>query len=207
MSVKPDQKSGNDVTVRPANPDGKGVSGVMLDLYASTPRGVVAKPRAQLLAEYFTSMLVLSATFKYKPAVGTDNYLYYLDNEWTLSLVAPDQWSDHHRNGFVGTCVLQPDRTWTIDPSPDLAQRRTVGAAIAQFYEAFSHSLATDLPLEELLPFAATHMPYFQRIGANALSRSIRDAAALGGQQETPAREWRLRLPDVDRLLLGGPSP
>ena len=200
-----EESTGRGVTARPTHPDGKGVSGVMLDLYASTPRGVVAKPRGQLLAEYFTSMLVLSATFKYRPPVGAESYLYFIDGEWTLSLIAPDQWSDRHREGFAGTCVLQSDRTWTIQPSPRLAEQETVAAAIARFYEAFAHFMGTDQALEDILPFGAATMPYYQRIGANALSRSIRDSAALGGQLGQPAREWVERLPEMDRLLLGGP--
>ena len=103
------------------NRDGKGLNGFMLDWYRTEPRGVVAKPQRQVLAEFFTSMLVLSAKFKYKPAVGVDNYLYWIDDGWNLSLIAPDQWSDERYAGFVGTCILQRDMTWTIDPSKQLA--------------------------------------------------------------------------------------
>ncbi|NCF74637.1 MAG: hypothetical protein GWP67_14185, partial [Gammaproteobacteria bacterium] len=71
------------------NPQGKGLNGLLLDWYQSTPRGVVAKPRRQLLAEFFTSMLVLSAAFKFRPVVGTANYLYWINDEWSLSLIAP----------------------------------------------------------------------------------------------------------------------
>ena len=78
---------------------------------------MVAKPQPQVLAEFFTSMLVLAAHFKYKPAVGVENHLYWIDDAWSLSLIAPNQWSDKRRAGFVGTCVLQQDMTWTIDRS------------------------------------------------------------------------------------------
>src|SRR5690606_40243395 len=98
------------------NLEGKGHNGFLLDWYRTEPRGVAAKPRRQLLAEFFTSMLVLSARFKYKPAVGAPNYLYWLNGEWSLSLIAPAEWSDERRAGFAGTCVLHPDMTWTIDP-------------------------------------------------------------------------------------------
>ena len=56
------------------NPEGKGLSGLLRDWQLSQPRGVVAKPRRQLLVEFFTSMLVLSAKFKYRPVVGKPNY-------------------------------------------------------------------------------------------------------------------------------------
>ena len=57
------------------NPEGKGLNGFLLDWYRTEPRGVVIKPQRQVLAEFFTSMLVLSARFKHKPAVGVLNYL------------------------------------------------------------------------------------------------------------------------------------
>jgi hypothetical protein len=66
------------------NPEGKGLNGFLLDWYQTAPKGVMAKPQRQILAEFFTSMLVLSAAFKYRPAVGTANYLYWLNDEWCL---------------------------------------------------------------------------------------------------------------------------
>ncbi len=56
------------------NPEGKGVQGFLDDWRATEPRGVVAKPQRQVLAELFTSLLVLSASFKYRPVPGNPNY-------------------------------------------------------------------------------------------------------------------------------------
>jgi hypothetical protein len=196
---KPD---GGAVTVRPGNPDGKGLNGFLLDWYRSEPRGVVAKPQRQVLAEYFTSMLVLSASFKYKPSIGTDNYLYLVDGGWLLSLIAPHEWSEERREGYVGRCVLQPDMTWTITPSERLAEQRTVTEAIARFYDAFEDSLDSDLTLEEILPFYVGRMPYYQRLYASALSRSIRAAVTLGDQRSMRARDWRPALPRMASSLL-----
>ena len=78
----PDKKT---VTKIPkGNPEGKGLNGFMLDWYRSSPRDVVAKPQRQILSEFFTSMLVLSASFKYKPVVAVPNYLYWMRDEWSL---------------------------------------------------------------------------------------------------------------------------
>ena len=115
------------------NPEGKGLNGFLLDWYQSEPRGVVAKSQRQVLAEFFTSMLVLSAKFKYKPAIGVQNYLYLANGEWILSLIAPAEWSEERRGGFVGTCVLQRDMTWTITPSALLAEDNEVSAAVGRF--------------------------------------------------------------------------
>jgi len=177
------------------NVDGKGLNGFMLDWYQTEPRGVVAKPQRQVLAEFFTSMLILSAHFKYKPAIGTDNYLYCIDDAWQLSLIAPQQWSDKHRAGFVGTCHLQQDMTWTIDPSEQLQQNDELAAAVGRFFDAFAETMDTDLTLEEILPFYVGSMPYWQRLHASALSRSIRSSVTQGNQTSMSAREWQAALP------------
>jgi hypothetical protein len=185
-----------------SNPEGKGLNGFLLDWYESNPRGVIAKPRRQLLAEFFTSMLVLSATFKYRPAIGTANYLYWTDNEWSLSLIAPDEWSAERRAGFAGTCMLQRDMTWTIVPSDRLVEDNPVSEAVARFYDAFAEILDTDLTLEEILPFYAGNLRYYQRLYASALSRSMRTAVRLGDQSSTSCRSWRALLPQQKSDLL-----
>ncbi len=185
------------------NPDGKGANGFLLDWYRTEPRGVVAKPERQILAEYFTSMLILSASFKYKPSIGTENYLYVINGEWSLSLIHPDQWSPAKKAGFVGTCVLQHDMTWTIDPSENLSVEGPVAEAVALFYDAFVESLDTDLTLEDILPFYVGRMPYYQRLYANALSRSIRATVTVTGQRSMQSRDWQLALPRSGRRLIG----
>ena len=184
------------------NPEGKGGNGFLLDWETTQPRGVVVKPRRQLLAEFFTSMLILSARFKFRPAVGAATYLYWIDGEWSLSLIAPEQWSDERRAGFAGTCMLQADMTWTLNPSPTLTEAGPVAEAMARFYEAFAEKLDTDLTLEEILPFYVGTMPYYQRLFASALSRSVRAAVILGDQAATSCRDWQDLLPRHGSSLL-----
>lgn len=181
---------------------GNGTVGFLQDWYASTPRGVVVKPQRQVLAEFFTSMLVLSAEFKYKPSIGTENYLYYVDGKWSLSLIAPGQWSEARQAGFAGTCTLLADRTWTIQPSERLGEDTPVADAVRRFYDGFRMALDSDGTLEDVLPFYARRFSYYRRLNANALSRSIRAAVTIGGQRELPNREWLLELPRSSRRLL-----
>jgi hypothetical protein len=194
------------------NPEGKGSNGLLLDWAQSRPRGLIAKPRRQLLADFFTSMLVLSATFKYRPVVGIANYLYWNDDEWSLSLISPDEWSAEKRAACAGTCVLQQDMTWTILPSELLHEESPVAAAVARFYRAFAQMLDTDLTLEEILPFYAGRLPYYQRLYASAMSRSLEASVTIadqyGDQRATSCRSWRRLLPQArtpaiaaDRLL------
>jgi len=205
MQALIDSNAGHSTVARKedANPEGKGLNGFLLDWHQSEPRGVVAKPRRQLLAEFFTSMLILSAQFKYKPAIGTVNHLYWINDEWSLSLIAPDQWSGERRAGYAGTCMLQRDMTWTIIPSEVLAENKPVAGAIGRFYDAFAEMLDTDLTLEEILPFYAGKLRYYQRLYASALSRSMRAAVILGDQTSTSCREWQMLLPrsKIDLLV------
>lgn len=184
------------------NPDGKGAHGFLDDWYATSPRGVVAKPQRQVLAELFTSMLVLSASFKYRPSPGTSNYLYWNDGRWSLSLIAPHEWSQERRLGFVGTCTLQRDMTWTIVPSDRLSEDSPVRSAIRRFFAAFAAMLNTDLTLEEILPFYVGRLPYYQRIHASALSRSLNDAMTRGRQSSISCLQWRTQLPELNNGLL-----
>ncbi|MDH3441704.1 MAG: hypothetical protein OEM63_13175 [Gammaproteobacteria bacterium] len=184
------------------NPEGKGLDGFLLDWYRTEPRGVVAKPQRQVLAEFFTSMLVLSAKFKYEPAIGVSNYLYWINGQWSLSLIGPHEWTDERRAGFVGRCILQRDMTWTIEPSGLLMEDNPVTDAVGRFYDAFNEMLDTDLTLEEILPFYAGKMHYYPRLYASALSRSIRGAVILGGQRSIRCKEWQLMLPKLERVLL-----
>lgn len=184
------------------NTDGKGLNGFMLDWYRTAPRGVVAKPQRQVLSEFFTSMLILSSSFKYKPVTGVANYLYLINDQWSLSLIAPEQWTEQHQAGFVGRCELQRDMTWTIEPSDNLANQGYVADGVRRFYKAFADTLDTDLPLEEVLPFYVAHMPYYQRLYASAMSRSVRATVSMTDKAPRSCRDWRAALPKVDQVLL-----
>ncbi len=205
MSSKDHQsRSGRTTALKVAgNPEGKGANGLLLDWRRTEPRGVVAKPQRQVLAELFTSMLALSASFKYRPALGRPNYLYWIDGQWSLSLIGPEEWSEERRAGFTGTVVLQHDMTWTIALSDRLAENRQMADAVGQFYEAFSESLDTDRTLEEILPFHFDRLPYFQRLHASALSRSLRASCKLGNTESISCRDWQLLLPRQHLALVG----
>lgn len=173
------------------NPDGKGVQGLMRDWRRAEPRGIARKPERQVLAELFTSLLVLSASFRYRPVPGCLNYLYWMDGRFSLSLIAPQEWSEERRAGFIGTLVLQADMTWTIAPSQQLADSPSLIAAVRDFYDSFSATLDTNRTLEEILPFHVASLPYFQRLYASALSRSLRATLALGNHASKRSSAWR----------------
>ena len=185
-----------------SNPEGKGVNGFLLDWHRSTPQDVMAKPSRQILAEFFTSMLALTATFKYKPVVERSNYLYWIDGHWSLSLIAPEEWSAERRASFAGTLTLQRDMTWTISPSDRLAKHAPMANALRQLYNAFIDTLDTDRPIEDVLPFYVRSMPYYRRLYAAALSRSVRASVRLGDQASISCRQWSSLLPQRNGVLL-----
>ena len=190
------------------NPQGKGQVGFLRDWHDSAPRQVATKPSGRILTDYFTSLLVLSADFKFRPVFESDYYLYYVAGRWSLSLLSPTDWNTAEKNeAFVGTCTMHADATWSIDPSENLSVKGPVSDAIAGFYRAFVSRLNVANPLEEELPFYAGDLPYYQRLFAAALSRSLRLSLRYGGQSEIPSRDWLSQLPASGRRLLAGMAP
>ena len=186
------------------NPQGKGQIGFLLDWAYSSPRGVVAKPRSQILADYFTSVLVLSSSFKFKPVFGKEYYLYLDGDRWSLSLISPDEWNDEAKqNAFVGSCVLHDDSTWSIAPSENIGKNCPVEDQLTAFYEGFVEKLRSNQLLEEGLPVYEANLPYYQRLFAAALSLSLHGSLHLGDQLGRSAQDWLESMPrNADRLLL-----
>ena len=57
------------------NPDGEGAHGFLDDWLVTPPSGVVARPQRRVRADLFTSILVLSSSFSYRPILRRSNYL------------------------------------------------------------------------------------------------------------------------------------
>jgi hypothetical protein len=179
----------------PSNPQGKGHVGLLLDWEYTRPRGAIVKTASQLLADYFTSMLILSAAFKFKPVVGQQYYLYWMDTQWSLSLIAPSEWSEARRKRYVGKCELHSDMTWTMNPTQNLAERESAMTALGEFHDSFVEKMTSDDPLERSLPVYVAKLPYYQRLFASALTRSLKTSMELGGQMSIKSKHWLEQLP------------
>jgi len=189
------------------NPQGKGQVGFLKDWEESTPRNAVAKPAPRLLADYFTSLLVLSAHFKFKPAIDVNYYLYRQRQRWLLSPISPDEWnSAEKQRAYVGQCVMHEDSTWSITPSKNVSSNEYIASALAEFSGQFVDKLRTTLPLENELPFYVAELPYFQRLYAAALGRSLRQSIATGRQAGLASTRWLEQLPVNTRELLATPA-
>lgn len=194
------------------NPQGKGQVGFLQDWARSRPRSVVAKRPAQLLADYFTSLLVLSSAFSFKPVVGQTYYLYLAAGRWKLSLVSPDEWNDElKRLQFVGACSLHDDLTWSIEPSDNLGRPGPIAEALATVYEGFVERLNSKTSLEAGLPEYEGRLPYYQRLFASALGQSLRGSLSAGSQTGRTGEAWLQSLPrdaeHVLRALTDGADP
>lgn len=157
-----------------ANPQGKGVVGVLVDLQAQRNANIEAKDYSQVLADYFTSSLIYIANYHFKPVIGVDYYLYLKEGTWQLSLIEPHAWKHHSYGDFFARCVLNEDRTWSMQTCNDWQQNITLKNAIEDLQHSFINALNSDEKFVDQLPFYQQQLNYYQRVGAYALACSLR---------------------------------
>lgn len=157
-----------------ANPQGKGVVGVLVDLQAQRNANIEAKDYSQVLADYFTSSLIYIANYHFKPVIGVDYYLYLKEGTWLLSLIEPHAWKNRSYGDFFARCVLNEDRTWSMQTCNDWQQNITLKNAIEDLQHSFINALNSDEKFVDQLPFYQQQLNYYQRVGAYALACSLR---------------------------------
>ncbi len=162
-----------------SNPQGKGVAGVMQDLRAFSPMHVQAKTKLQWLADYFTSTLVLGAKYGFKPVVGKEYYLYFKNQDWKLSLIEPHAWRSHNPGIYFAECILSNDMSWSVVLDPNWQGHAPLVKAIQLLEQAFFKSINDATPLVNKLPFYMEDLSYYQRLGANALARSLKKSLEI----------------------------
>ena len=156
-----------------ANPQGKGITGVVEDLRFYAPSYVEAKDSHQWLAEYFTSILVLGAKFSFKPTLSNNYYLYFKQGEWKLSLIEPQAWRSHDPGTYFATCILNRDMSWSLELAENWQKDTALQRELRKQEQAFFTTMQDEKPLVEKLPFFIQTLSYYQRLGANALARSL----------------------------------
>lgn len=173
------------------NPQGKGLVPVLDQL--SNARLVHAQPKdpAECLLDYLISALVLSAEFRFKPVAGKTYYLYFCSG-WQLSLVSPEQWrgqgqgqsASQSARVFIGCCQLRPDFTWQLDDIQSLDEYPEVVSALHDFETSFKDQLSAEDSVSEGLPFHRSTLPFWQRIHAHALAKSLKSSMIGAGVAE-----------------------
>lgn len=161
-----------------ANPQGKGSISLLDDLNSFTSYKARSKDIPEWLADYFTSLLVLSASFNFKPVTNKSYYLYLDNMHWKLSLIAPNEWNNCPYVYFA-KCTLHEDRSWRLTPKDNWGKNSQIVSYIHSIKKDFLLSLNTDQPLLDSLPYFVQHLPYYQRLAAFGLANSLKDSLQL----------------------------
>ena len=172
------------------NPQGKGLVPVLEHWESHRPTDVAAKPPRQLLGDYLVSLLILSASFGFKPVAERGYHLYLCDGQWQLSLIAPWEWPNVATRLYAGECQLRTDMTWQLTPSENLQDYPELVAALEAFQAGFVELLSSDAPLEDDLPLYVARLPFYQRLLATGLSASLRRSTQAAKREGISARQW-----------------
>lgn len=162
------------------NPQGKGIVPVLADWYSLQPAELLARSAHDFLRDYCLSSLVLSADFNFKPVPGQPYYLYLTQKGWNLSLIAPEEWQDCRSDKFLGTCTLRSDMTWKVDVA-QLSDDSPITTSARDFVRAFVRTLTEQRTITEHLPVYAQELPYYRRMLAAAMSKSLKQSLPPGG--------------------------
>jgi uncharacterized protein DUF2452 len=178
------------------NPQGKGLVPVLRDWDAMQPGTAVVKAPDALLRDYCISSLVLGAKFQFKPIVGKPYYLYAREDDWTMSLIAPDEWGERQPGACLGRCRLRVDMTWEIEAIAGHKVDEVAQERAQEFVRNFVDTLSGQEALGEHLPFYVQELPYYQRLLATALAASLqRSLPAVGNDVQARLggmRDWLL---------------
>ena len=159
--------------IKQANPQGKGSLSVVADLQQQISHNVAAKDHSRILADYFTSSIVLVAEYSFKPVLDVTYYLYFRDGKWSLSLIEPEAWTCPP-GLFFARCLLNEDRTWCLHTISDWQNSSILAAEIERLQANFIASLNNEQAFLNQLPYYQSNLNYFQRLGAYALAHSLK---------------------------------
>lgn len=175
------------------NPQGKGGSPVLATLDEGRRQALTAAPKQidQVTTELFTSLFVLESDFRFKPVPGKAYFLYrQADRDW-LGLTPPSMMSESVGGRFIGTCMLQADRTWTLELAPEVADDADFMADLAARREAFEQRLEAADSVDAVLPVYERRMAFHRRASAFAVAHSLgrsMQGAGIAGLSYTEAK-------------------
>ena len=176
------------VSQKNPNPQGKGCVAVLQDWAVMCPQRPERKIGSEVLRDYCLSALVVAAKFRFRPVRGKAYYLYSDEQDWTLSLIGPQEWGAGAPGQFVADCRLQADMTWQLEFS-ELAPDSPVLRRLECFVDGFSTTISRQESLVEGLPFYVRTLPYYQRMLATGLAVSLQHSLGqadvlIQGQQQ-----------------------
>jgi hypothetical protein len=155
------------------NPQGKAALPLLQELQTALSSPVPDRTPLDLARDYLASLLVLSAEFRFRPVPGKTYYLYFRQQRWQLSLVSPEEWSPPRQEDFVARCTLRHDASWDVAPSDAIAANPHLQNALLRFQDQFTQRVADAGNLRDGLPHYERALPYYRRVLASALSKSL----------------------------------
>ena len=168
-----------------ANPQGKGVVALFNEWHAPV---VVTKNRdlPTLVKDYLLSLMVLSAKFKFRPVPNNDYFLYLKSGELIMTLIEPEK-SGERFGKYVGSCYIKPELTWAVEFSELSKTDSDIQIFIQNFYAGFEAHHGQNVDLLSLLPFFEESLPFYARMYANGLAKSIEQGMVSLGMEDIPA--------------------
>lgn len=167
---------------RNPNPQGKGLVPVLQSLQHQAFRKVILpKQIDQIEMELFTSLFVLQGELRFNPVPGRSYWMYETETGYRLLMVAPDEWHSPYPGRFIGECVLQPDRTWTLALDADLAADDAFMARIEAQRRQLQRNMEQAEHIEDVLPIYEQSLGYHGRVMAYILGKSLFTSMELSG--------------------------
>lgn len=177
------------------NPQGKGLSpstALLVDLNQGSLSP--AKAVDQVSNELFTSLFVLHSRFKFKPVMNKPYWLYRSGDQFRLSLVSPQEWSQQAFGQYIGKCELHSDMTWSLELSDWAMHNKPFRQYIQDKRQQFDEQMANSSSLLESLPGFQEKLPYYQRAFCSALSYSLSRSMIKSGIAQLNYEQAVLRL-------------
>ena len=95
--------------------------------------------------------------------------------------------------------MLQPDMTWQLTPSEDIAENLALLEGLEAFHQGFVAWLDRDGTLGDHLPFQVRRLPYYRRLLAAGVAGSLKRSRTKSGLEDRQSREW-LSVEELPRL-------
>ncbi len=188
------------------NPQGKAALPLLNDLQrwrnapGSSSTGSQRTPRG-VLADYLSALLVLSADFKFRPVLGRHYHLYFRNQQWQLSLVAPWEWRPSRNDSYIAACQLRPDASWNISPAGGLEHRHDLLDALSDFEQQFRNRVTAAETLSADLPHYEAQLPYYQRVLASGLASTLQRSLVQLGLEQTSGNRLMLAVSSDASLM------
>ena len=165
--------------VKNPNPQGKGQVPMLQawqDLSAAAPQ---ERSQEGFLLDYLAGSLVLAAGIRFKPVLGRDYYLYWLEDRWSLSMVSPQEWGQRDGRYPVALCRLRRDLSWELTGLEGYPLHEEAIEALRNFQLGFLDFIDNDQDLVDGLPFHSPQLSWHARLLGLGLSKTLQASLEL----------------------------